>query len=231
MSERRLAREAEGPAECVIDESEPAIPVAAEDDVALVIEQIAIARFALAHLPLQILQGLEALIETLGQAGKALVAGFFRPRREQHHDDGDADQQRQQRDAVPMSEERDENESDGEKSERRPQADAGQPVVAEIAESVRELGAHARRALRRMRRARGAAWRAPLAARTPLDALALRRSLPAASLLAIKQRMFEKALSRPANRGGLREKSLIFSDLLAQRLRPRPAPGASVSPR
>ena len=49
-----------------------------------------------------------------------------------------------------MSEERDENESDGEKSERRPQADAGQPVVAEIAESANELGAHAKLALRRM---------------------------------------------------------------------------------
>ncbi len=69
---------------------------------------------------------------------------------EQHHDDGDADQQRQQRDAVPMSEERDQNESDGEESERWPQADADQPVIAEIADSVREPGAHARRTLRRI---------------------------------------------------------------------------------
>ena len=103
-------------------------------------------------------------------------------------------------------------------------------------------------------RALGAAWRAPLAARTPLDALALRRSLPAASLRAIKQRMFEKALSRPANRGGLRKKSLIFSALckigsgrdlrpaqglaaIAQRLgdvrcaRPSPSPSRSASVR
>ena len=68
LAERRLAGQAEGPAKRIVDEAEPQIAIAAEDHVALVIEQIAIARLALAHLPLQVFQRLEALIETLGQS-------------------------------------------------------------------------------------------------------------------------------------------------------------------
>ncbi len=59
LAERRLALHAEGPAEGVVDEGQPLVGIAAQDDVALMVEQVAIARFALAHLPLQILEGLQ----------------------------------------------------------------------------------------------------------------------------------------------------------------------------
>ena len=52
--------------------------VAAEDHIALVIEEIAIARLPLAHLPLQVLQRFEALIEAIGQNGETRVAGSLR---------------------------------------------------------------------------------------------------------------------------------------------------------
>ena len=60
LAEGGVPLHAEGPAERVVDEGETSVGVAAKDDVALVIEQIAVAGLALAHLPLQILEGFEA---------------------------------------------------------------------------------------------------------------------------------------------------------------------------
>jgi hypothetical protein len=56
LPDHRLATEAEGPAECVIDEGDAVFGIPADDDIALMIEEIAITRFALAHLLLQVLQ-------------------------------------------------------------------------------------------------------------------------------------------------------------------------------
>ena len=67
LAERRIAGDAEGPAKSVVDEGEAALAVAANDDVALMVEKVAIARLALAHLPLQVLERFEARIETVGE--------------------------------------------------------------------------------------------------------------------------------------------------------------------
>jgi len=66
LTQRRVAGQPEGPAEGIVDEAEPLLGVAAEDHVALVIEEIAIARLAVAHFPLQVSQRFEALIEVIG---------------------------------------------------------------------------------------------------------------------------------------------------------------------
>ncbi len=97
LAERRVAGKPEGPAEGIVDEAEPLLGVAAEDHVALVIEEIAIARLPLAHLPLQVLQRFEALIEAIGQNGETRVAGSLPPRADQRHQDGDAKHERQER--------------------------------------------------------------------------------------------------------------------------------------
>jgi hypothetical protein len=75
LAERRVAAEVERPAKCIIDEGELSLGVATDDDIALVVEKIAIARLALAYFPLQVFERFEAGIEALGERGEP------RPRR------------------------------------------------------------------------------------------------------------------------------------------------------
>ena len=66
-SQRRFALQAEGAAEGLVHEGESLLLVAAQDDVALMVEEIAIARLALAQLPLQVAQGFEACLRPHGK--------------------------------------------------------------------------------------------------------------------------------------------------------------------
>ncbi len=63
LAHRLVALDAERAAEGIVGEGEAVQSVAPHDDVALMIEKIAIACFAFAHLPLQIAQRLEAFVE------------------------------------------------------------------------------------------------------------------------------------------------------------------------
>ena len=65
---RRRRSQPEHPAERLVDEGQPALGVAAQDDVGLVVEQIAVARLVLADLPLDVLELLEAALEALADA-------------------------------------------------------------------------------------------------------------------------------------------------------------------
>ncbi len=65
LPEHGAALQPEQPAECLVDEGEPALRVAAQDDVGLVVEEIAVAGLVLADLPLDILERLEAPLQPL----------------------------------------------------------------------------------------------------------------------------------------------------------------------
>src|SRR5262249_7116195 len=73
--EHGIALQPEHPAECLIDEGEPPLAVAAQDDVGLAIQEIAIAGLVLADLPLDILQLLQAALEALADADEAVELG------------------------------------------------------------------------------------------------------------------------------------------------------------
>ena len=140
LPERRVARQAEGPAEGIVDEAEPLIGVAAQDHVALVIEQIAIAGFALAHLPLQIFQRFEALIEAIGQSGETRIAGPLAPHGDQRHQDGDTEHQRQERkrDGAAQRDGGDDDQRGGEQAKRRAKPDIAERVGAELGDGSAE---------------------------------------------------------------------------------------------
>ena len=70
------ALEPEHPAERLVDEGQPALGVAPQDHVGLVVEQIAVARFVLADLPLDVLERLEAALETIADVQEALELGL-----------------------------------------------------------------------------------------------------------------------------------------------------------
>ena len=63
--EHGAALEAEHPAEGLVDEGQAALRVAAQDDVGLVVQQIAVAGLVLADLPLDVLERLEPPLEAL----------------------------------------------------------------------------------------------------------------------------------------------------------------------
>src|SRR5512143_1107356 len=94
LAERRLAGETEGPAKRIVDEGEMPLGIAADNDVALVVEEIAITRLALAHLPLQVLQRFETRIETVGKRGETLASALLTPRRKERNGDGARDDER-----------------------------------------------------------------------------------------------------------------------------------------
>ena len=70
------ALEPEHPAEGLVDEGQPAVGVAPQDHVGLAVEQIAVARFVLANLPLDILERLEAALEAIADVQEALELGL-----------------------------------------------------------------------------------------------------------------------------------------------------------
>ena len=70
-----LGRDAEHPAERLVDVGQPALAVAARDHVLLGIEQIAIAGLALAQLPDHVLQFLDAAVDAVGNSGAIGVGG------------------------------------------------------------------------------------------------------------------------------------------------------------
>lgn len=135
LTQRPVAGNPESPAEGIVDEAEPLLGVAAEDHVALVIEEIAIASLPFAHLPLQVLQRFEALIEAIGEGRETRVAASLPPRGDQRHEDGDAERERQRRNGygAPQRREGGDDQRGGEKSERRAKSDTGHGIVAEIA--------------------------------------------------------------------------------------------------
>ena len=78
---RRCALAPEHAAERLVHEREPPFGIAAQDDVGLIVEQIAIARLVLADLPLQVLELLQAPLEPVADAHEALeLAGRDRDR-------------------------------------------------------------------------------------------------------------------------------------------------------
>ena len=71
-AEHSTAIDAEHPAEGLIDERETAVRVAAQDEVRLVVQKIAVAGLVLAHLPLDVLQRFEPALEALADGHEAL---------------------------------------------------------------------------------------------------------------------------------------------------------------
>ncbi len=59
-------------AEGLVDERQPPFGIAAQDDIGLVVEQVAIARLVLADLPLEVLELLQAALEPVADAQEAL---------------------------------------------------------------------------------------------------------------------------------------------------------------
>ena len=70
-----LALEPEHPAERLVDEGQAALGVAPQDDVGLVVQQIAVARLVLADLPLDVLELLQPPLEALADAHEAVELG------------------------------------------------------------------------------------------------------------------------------------------------------------
>ncbi len=66
LAQGRFALQPEGAAEGVVHESEPLLLVAAQNDIALVVEEIAIACLPLAHLPLEVAQRFDGCIAMRG---------------------------------------------------------------------------------------------------------------------------------------------------------------------
>ena len=64
--------EAEKPTEGLVDEGEAALRIAAQDDVGLVVQEVAITGFVLADLPLDVLQRLEPPLQALTDVHEAL---------------------------------------------------------------------------------------------------------------------------------------------------------------
>ena len=67
--------EPEQPAEGLVDEGQTALGVAAQDDVGLVVEQVAVAGLVLADLPLDVLERLEPALQALADVHEALELG------------------------------------------------------------------------------------------------------------------------------------------------------------
>ena len=74
-AEHGAALKPEHPAERLVDEGEPALAVAAQDDVGLAVEKIAVAGLVLADLPLDVLELLEPALETLADPDEAVELG------------------------------------------------------------------------------------------------------------------------------------------------------------
>ena len=71
-AEHLIPLETEDPTERLIDETQPALGVAAQDHVGLIVEQIPVAGFVFPDLPLQILELLQAAFEALTNAHKTV---------------------------------------------------------------------------------------------------------------------------------------------------------------
>jgi hypothetical protein len=86
-----LARlDGKGSTERPIDEREASPRVRTSDDVILAVEQIAVARFVVGQLPLQILQLLDALFQAVAESLEAVdLAGLARPRQKSLHENRD----------------------------------------------------------------------------------------------------------------------------------------------
>ena len=71
-AEHGIAVDAEHAAEGLVDEGEAALRITAQDQVRLIVEEIAIARLVLANLPLNVLERFEAPFETIADRLEAL---------------------------------------------------------------------------------------------------------------------------------------------------------------
>ncbi len=145
------------------------------------IEQVAIARLALADLPLQVLERFEARIEPVGEGGEPLVAAFWRRAATSSTAMATASGERQQRERQggPERDERKDDERGGEQRERGAKPDRSGTAREKIAEGAARRGAGAGdqpRALPALASARKLVY--PL----HLTPLILCRSLPAVSL-------------------------------------------------
>src|SRR5262249_40608278 len=72
LAQHGRAVDAECPAEGPVDESEAPLRVATQDQVRLVVEEVAVAGLVLADLPLDVLEGLEAVFQPIADRGDAV---------------------------------------------------------------------------------------------------------------------------------------------------------------
>ncbi len=140
LPERGVALHAEGPAERVVDEGEASVGVAANDDVALVVEQVAVAASRSRTSHCRSLRDLRLEFEPLGERldpGRAILRFAVRHDREQGH----AQDERAAERACGCPEQREgqRNQRQGEEAQRHPHTN---PAGAFGAEALPRLTLH-----------------------------------------------------------------------------------------
>ncbi|HSR81780.1 MAG TPA: hypothetical protein VLL28_13475 [Hyphomicrobiaceae bacterium] len=81
VSQHRAAVEPKRSAKGLVDEGQLTLPVAPQDDIGLIVQEIAISNLVLADLPLNVLERLKTPLQLLADVDEALELGCWRARR------------------------------------------------------------------------------------------------------------------------------------------------------